>query len=353
MKKFLTLFLLVLAFVPTSALRAEDATFKFHGFFDTYFATDNNNIRQSDGFENSRTYALPNSRKNEFGLNIAQLCMYGNYGKARGKMVLHYGDMASYIGESSFNVVQQANAGFNFFSNFWVDAGIFASHIGDESFTPGHNWLSSHSLVRLHQPFFHAGVRFGYETEKMKAQLYVLNAKHSIFENNQNKTFGIFLAYKPMEHFKISYGNLLGNEMPGSPNNSLMEMLHNVCAEFEISKSFAVKGELDYSTIENPIEDGDPFTTMGIAAQAHYKFTPKCSGTFRFAMLSESGEGDEEFSGNHITIGSEYNPTPNTYFRLEGSMLSFGNDFEPFRDADGEPSASRMEVVLNFGAYIK
>jgi hypothetical protein len=281
--------------------------------------------------------------------------MYGNYGKARGKMALHFGDLADFAStQNSLGNIQQANLGYNLWGNYWLDAGLFLSHIGDESFIPGHNWLSSYSLVRMHQPFFQAGVRFGYETEKFKAQLYVLNAKGTFAENNHNKTYGVFVWYKPTEHFAVSYGNLLGNEQPGNPKNGLLEMLHNVCAEYEFSKDFAVKAELDYSSFESPIEDGDPYTSMGIAAQAHYKFTPKCSGTFRFAMLSETDpEEDPDFSGTHITLGTEYNPTPNTYFRLEGSMLSYGDDFKYFRDADGKATNSRMEVAANFGIYIK
>jgi hypothetical protein len=355
MKKFIFLFLLSTFFVSTSALRAEDATFKIHGFLDTYYATDNNNIRESDGFGNGRSYSLLNSREDEFGLNIAQVCMYGNYGAARGKLVLHYGELAmSTIDEdySGSPLVQQANAGFNVFGNFWVDAGYFHSHIGDEVFSPGHNWLSSYSIVRQNQPWFHAGVRFGYETEKMKARLFVLNAKHTFAENNANKTYGIFFSYKPMESFTISYGNLLGNEESGKPSDGLMEMLHNVCAEFEVSKEFALKGELDYSTFENPDPDGDAASSMGIVVAGHYKFTPKCSGTARFAMLSETNYNGDSYGVNHITLGAEYNPTASSYFRLEGSMLSFG-DAEPFYDKDGKPTDSRMELILNFGIYIK
>lgn len=351
MKKFTILFLLAAFFASASALRAEDATFKIHGFLDTYFATDNNNIPQSDGFENARIFSGTNSEKNEFCLNIAQVCMYGNYGAARGKMTLHYGDLADNA-NNGMPFVQQANIGFNVFGNFWVDAGMFLSHIGDESFNPGHNWLSSYSLVTQFQPFFQAGVRFGYETKNLTAQLYVLNAKGTFVENNQNKTYGIYVAYKPIEHLSVSYGNLLGNERAGAPVSGFMEMLHNIQAEYEFSEDFAFKGELDLTSTGQG-EGNDDATGMGVSVQAHYKFNPKCSATARFAMLSEKEGDSNEFSGNHITLGAEYNPTPSTYFRLEGSIMSFDDDHKFFRDADGAAAGSRMEVVLNFGAYIK
>lgn len=352
MKRFSILFLLASFFFCFSSLKAEDASFKFNGFVDTYFATDNDNVVQSDGFNNSRQYSLINSQKNTFGLNIAQLCLHGQYGAARGNLVLHYGELAQNTFEASGSsvLVQQANVGLRLCEDFWVDGGYFLSHIGDESLNPGHNWLSSYSLLRLYQPFFQAGLRFGYETEKFTARLYVLNAKGTFKENNFNKTFGVYLRYSPMENFKISYGNLIGNEEPGKPQYSRTQMLHNVCGEYEFSPSFALKGDLDYSTYEN-LNGIDPATEFGISVQGHYKFNPQWSATARFAMLNRTEPNQTDFSGNHITIGGEYNPTSNTYCRLEGSYLTFGNDYRPFLDADSKPTNSRMELVLNFGVF--
>ncbi|OGU61072.1 MAG: hypothetical protein A2X64_10550 [Ignavibacteria bacterium GWF2_33_9] len=354
MKKLSILFFAFAILTSVSTSKAED-TFHIYGFADTYFATDNYYVPQGSEYSYMRPIAMNNSKESTFGLNIAQLCIHGNYGDARGHVVLHFGEMASMASSAGGNsTIQQANVGFRIFDNFWVDAGLFTTHIGDEGFSPAHNWLSSYSIVTMNQPFFQSGVKFGYEGEKFTGQIHILNRNGDFEENNWNKTYGVYLAYKILENFTLSYGNLLGNENASAPKNPYFVMLHNVCFDWEAMENFAVKGEVDFGSQQ--FKDADAIDSdLGIAAQARYKFNDKCSATLRFAMLSmteDDGSESTTNSMNQITLGAQYKPTKNTYFKLEGSMFSSDNE-NAFQHVDNETSGSMMELILNFGVFIK
>ena len=64
---------------------------------------------------------------------------------------------------------------------------------------------------------------------------------------------------------------------------------------------------------------------------------------------------DGLYKGMGITANLTYFPTANSFIRLEGRMLQFDDDDtpqlnnKPFIDTDGNPTNSRMEIMLNYG----
>ncbi|MFP4529281.1 MAG: porin [Candidatus Kapaibacterium sp.] len=339
----------------TSAI-AQMPDLKVSAYVDSYYATDNDNGRMG-----SRLFSYVNNTKDEFGLNIGQISVSADTEHYYGKVTFHTGDLA---GSAIPGMIQEAYAGFKFTDKFTVDAGYFLTHIGGEALLPKDNWLSSHSLVTFYEPFYHAGVRFGYQfSQNFGAQLHILNGNGIFRDNNMNKTLGWYLAYNnDNETFTLSYAGLLGNEAPGSPNNAQTHMYHNVCAGLKLSDNFETKAQFDFASLEDGTRDDDGELTagsfMGASLQGRYHFSKMANATLRVAYIDDSdaiyGEDWKHFTGLGVTLGAEYKPVENGYIRLEGRMISLSGDDDRgkiFYDGD-ELTNSRMEVMLNFGVYL-
>ena len=342
-------------------LNAEDKIdIHYSGYLDAYLAVENDMKPQADdAIDFSRGLTYINPKKNQLGLNMALFNISATYKNLRANFGLQHGDLVKSAYETpavtNSPMLQQANVGINVFDKVWLDAGYFLTHIGGESFLPKDNWLSSHSLVTYYEPFYQAGLRASYEGEKLTAQLHILNGNGIIEENNHNKTFGLFLGYKILDNLSLSYANVMGNEEAGTPNHGKTHILHSICTQYDVSESFSIKAQLDLATkekvmIQNKEEDA---SYMGVSAQMKYKFIENLSATFRFAMIdNKDGLYPSALEGNAMTLGVEYKPSASSYIRLEGSMYNMKDDYKVFYDADGKPTNSKMELMLNCGIYL-
>ena len=87
------------------------------------------------------------ARSSHFGLNIAQFALTYKHTWVRSRLAFHYGDMTLSSWDPILNMVQETNAGVHLSKGFWLDAGLFTTHIGTELFMPKDNLLSSLALV--------------------------------------------------------------------------------------------------------------------------------------------------------------------------------------------------------------
>jgi hypothetical protein len=364
LKNFMLIIFLISIFTVSNVKSGNsDVIVKLNGYADAYFANDNeklpNTIEMPFNYTRSLTYV--NYKKNQFGLNIAQVCAEVAYDNLRGNITLQAGDLVASAWQTAgalTPIIQQAYAGFNAFDKVWIDAGYFLTHIGGEALLPKDNWLSSHSLVTYYEPFYQAGVRISYEADNFTGQLHILNGNGRIEDNNVNKTFGLFLSYKPFEKLLISYANVIGNEEVGRPEDGTVHMLHNLVATYNINDDFAIRGQFDMASKDVPdvIPQNDPISGsyMGISLTAHYLLSKELNVTGRFALVNnEDGVYAPVLSGNVITLGCEYKPADNYYLRLEGSMFQFDDKYKIFINKDSEADASKMEIMLNFGVILK
>ncbi len=353
---------LILAF-QIFDLDAADTKISISGYVDAYFANDNEKLLSSEElpFNFTRSLTYINQKKNQFGINMAMVSADVSFDNLRGNVTLQAGGLVNSAWQAAgvlYPMIQQAYAGFNFYDKFWLDAGYFLTHIGGEALLPKDNWLSSHSLVTYYEPFYQSGARISYESDKFTGQLHILNGNGRIEDNNVNKTFGVFLSYKPLDELVISYANVLGNEEAGRPEDGTLHMLHNIVASYNITDDLAIKGQLDLASKDLPNADTtkEPVagSYMGLSLSAHYILTKEINITGRFAMVNnEDGVYAPVLSGNVITLGCEYRPAENYYLRLEGSMYQLDDKYKIFVNQDGEADASKMEIMLNFGIILK
>lgn len=195
--------------------------FSFSGYVEVYYTFD---------FNQPQNHTRPNfiyshNRHNEFNLNLG--FVKGTYSteRIRANFALAAGTYmnANYAAEPGvLRNIYEGNAGFKISKkkNTWIDAGIFASHIGFESAVSKDCWGLTRSILADNSPYYESGIKITHQTvnEKWTLSFLVLNGWQHIQRPVANNTpaFGSQITYSPSEKLIINYSNFVGNEQPDS-----------------------------------------------------------------------------------------------------------------------------------------
>jgi len=216
--------LVPVALAPT-ALAAQDSarTVAVSGFVDTYYAWDFNRPGRGN-FD--RSFTTQPARHDEFNVNLAFVAVQLSSAHTRGRLALQAGTsvQSNYAGEPRSGGIsgpelarhiQEAVVGIRATSRLWIDAGIYLSHIGQESWISRDNPTYSRSLIADYSPYYEAGVKATWTAStRVTAQLHLLNGWQNISETNQDKAVGMRLDYVASSHVTVGYANFIGNEAP-------------------------------------------------------------------------------------------------------------------------------------------
>lgn len=328
------------------------------GYTDVYFATFSNELEPNE----IQPFTTVSPRSNRFGLNVAQLSVQYDSDHLRGTVTLHYGDIAQATWSEEFTMVQEANVGIKLYGDWWLDAGFFTTHIGTESFLPKNNYLSSTAVATFNEPFFQSGARLSYEgSDKLSAQLHLVNGYNLFLDVNDAKSVGVLLSYAFSDRLSITYTNLLGRESLDSASIRQIRFYQNLYTNIELTPRLllTVGGDLGIQT--RSVLDNSEATALMYNALAtlRYQFTPQWSVTARGETFqdpdgfisgvfntSQNGLAGLQLQG--ITLGAEYKPTDNSYVRVEGRNLTTDSDLLLF---DSGTSNTRNEFMVTMGFF--
>lgn len=345
---------LAFCFVFSVALGQETDRLRFSGYVDTYFSLFNDSTVTD--FQHLQAVS---PRHNTFGLNIAQATAEYQDSTIRGAATLHYGDIPLATWTPLLPNVQEANIGIALKHNLWLDAGLFTSHLGTESFLPKNNLLSSTTVATYIGPFYQTGIRMTYEKDSaFFAQLWILNGYNSLVDNNRAKSVGLVLGYQINKEIAVTYTNLLGNESETDTNQFLA--YHNFTLDYQKDKWHVILGG-DFATQSNASLDEE--NELGLMYNAlltlRRRFTKQFSTTIRAelyhdrnAIVSPLYQFDNDMFGTQLygfTFGAEYKPRSNSFIRLEGRYLQAQQEIF-YRD--GKSQNDRAELMLTMGLIL-
>lgn len=251
------------------------------GFVDTQFAFDFNKP-----FNQDRAYTTQPARHNEFGVNLAFVDAKIKSESVRGRLALQAGSsvQSNYAGEpvqgslggaSLARHLQEAYLGYKIADRLWIDAGIYFSHIGFESWISRDNWAYTRSIVSDYSPYYQTGAKLTYElSDQLSAQVHVLNGWQNINENNANKALGLQLAYNPNASLSFAYYNFLGKEV-----GDLSRFFNGLLFKSDLSDTLSVGGSYDVGT-QTKVSGGSSVWHGG-ALYVRAKATSKVSLTLR------------------------------------------------------------------------
>ena len=345
---------------------ASDTTVKvtFGGFVDGYYAYDFNRPRAID-----RSYTTQPARHNEFNINLAHVEAKVDGARVHGRLALQAGTsvQSNYAGEPTLGAVsgpslsrhiQEAFAGYKIADKVWIDAGIFFSHIGNESWISRDDWTYSRSFVADFTPYYETGVRATWQaTPAMTVTGVVVNGWQNISETNSDKAVGARIDYAVSPTVTVSYDNFFGNEQPDSVPSRL-RIFNEALVKAQVTSAFGVEVTADYGLQHRANGGGYDAFYIG-AVVARYALSPKVAFNGRveyFAdrngILTSVPAGADGFRTGGASIGVDVVPQSRLLWRTELRGFTARDHVFPNRSASKPLSKSDGFAVASLALTI-
>jgi len=283
----------------------------FSGYLETYYAYD---------FSNSSNHIRPNfvysfNRHNEVSLNLGFVKANYQTSKVRANLALMAGTYSNANLADETGVIKnvlEANTGIKISKkqNLWLDAGIFASHIGFESAIGKDCWNLTRSILADNSPYFESGIKVSFtsKNEKWLFSGLFLNGWQRIqrVDGNNSPAFGHQITYKPNSRITLNSSSFVGNDLPDITKQ--MRYFHNFYSQFQFHKKFGlmigfdigfqqkIKASSEYNKWYSPviIARFSPTNKLNIASRAEYysdadeviisTFTPNGFQTYGYSI---------------------------------------------------------------------
>ena len=198
-------------------------------YVDTYYSYSTNHPA-----DNTLVGSASIGRHNEFMINLASVGIQMNYKNVLGNLSLQTGSMLNIVQDldgtaprgknlttQNLHNIREATVGYHFDKDYGVnvEAGIFMSYIGLESYLLAENWNYHRSLVCDFTPFYFQGIRVQYfPTEKLKIEPWVMNGFQTYGKFNSGlPSAGTSIYYRPSESLGFITNFYYGEDTPGIP----------------------------------------------------------------------------------------------------------------------------------------
>lgn len=212
-------------------------------YLDSYFSFSGN--RPAD---NTLVGSASVGRHNEFMINLASVGLQVNYRNVIANLSLQTGSMLNIVQDldgtaprgrnlstTNLHNIREATAGYHFDKAYGVnvEAGIFMSYIGLESYLLGENWNYNRSLVCDFTPFYFQGVRVQYfPTAKLKIEPWVMNGFQSYGKFNSAPSVGSSFMYRPSESLGLITNLYYGQDTPSNPERKRFHSDQSLLARY-------------------------------------------------------------------------------------------------------------------------
>lgn len=194
----------------------------------------NYNYSFNNPIDNTVVGSTALARHNEMQVSFASIGAEFNYQHARAKIMTQFGtrstvvprnDYSPYRGQydlaNVYRYLSEAYAGYHF--DVWhginVDAGMFMSYIGLNSYYQVENWEYQASFTSDNTPWFFNGLRIqAFPTSKLKLEAWVINGWQSYGKFNSMPGLGMNITWMPKEWFKVLTNDYYGTDAAGIPD---------------------------------------------------------------------------------------------------------------------------------------
>ncbi len=230
------------------------------------------------------------ARNNEIQVSAVHLGGDFTYKNARAHIVTQFGTRSTVVPRNDYSVYRgqyklddvyrylaEANAGyhFNVLHGINIDAGMFMSYIGLNSYYQVENWEYQASFTSDNTPWFFNGIRFQiFATKKLKIEPWIINGWQSYGMYNQQPGIGGNITWCPNENIKLLTNDYYGADAAGIPqrkrfhsDNSVLvryfnrpkskgisKMAFSLTGDFGVEKGGGVNGLHDGDSVKGPAQ---------------------------------------------------------------------------------------------------
>jgi hypothetical protein len=334
--KFFSLSILLLMSSPAfSGADSTKASVNLSFYADLYYSYDFGNPENHE----RPAFFYNYNRHNEVNLNLG----YINAGYSARNIRANFGLMAGTYAQYNLAGEQpllrnlwQANAGLKLSrsKNLWLDAGVFASHIGFESAVSKDCNNLTRSILAENSPYYESGIKISYTSENHKWFLsgLVLNGWQRIARVTGNNTpaFGAQVTFTPNENVTLNYSNFIGNDKPDSA--AQWRYYHNFYLLLHPTKKFGMTLGFDYC-MEQESPGSSQYNSMySPVVILHYQCYSKLAIAIRGEYYDDSNEiiittgTPNGFRTYGYSLNLDYSINDKIMWRIEGRGLSSEDD---------------------------
>ncbi len=308
--------------------------FTFSGYVDTYYVDDFADTsfpdRQIAPSGVSPDYS--HSRKDRLGVNQALLDVKFATTQIRGALGVQAGTYVQKNYSIENNAVKhlyEAQLGFKPVadSNVWLDAGIFASHIGLESAISKDNLTLTRSIMADNTPYYEAGAKITWDASKQWSYcLCLLQGWQQIGSKNPNKAIGTQVQFKPNDALVFNSSTYFG-QSPNSPGARLGRYFHDFYVTWQATKEWSFALMADVGADERSARDRSLLGWASATAFAKWQIAPLWALAGRVEHYRDP-HGITIYTGtreNFLATGGslnlDYQPDPHLLLRFEVRTL--------------------------------
>lgn len=262
------------------------------GYLETYFVYDFGNPAD----HNRPDYFYSFSRHNEVNLNFGFIqAAYDNH-KVRGKLALMTGTYANANLAAESGVIKnifEANSGVRISKtkSLWVDAGIFASHIGFESAIGADCWNMTRSILAENSPYYLSGAKVSYKSDNEKWYIsgLIVNGWQRIqrVDGNQTPAFGHQITWTPNEKVRLNSSSFIGSDTPDSIRQ--MRYFHNFYGQLQLNQKLSIIAGFDIGAQEKLTSSSEYNVWFSPVLIARYSPTQRLAFAARAEYYSDEG----------------------------------------------------------------
>jgi hypothetical protein len=323
----LILLLTFLAELAFSQEESKPSPLTVSGYLEAYYVYDFNKP-----IDNTRPgFIYSHNRHNEVNLNLGFIKAAYNTERVRANLALMTGTYANANLAAEPGVLKniyEANAGVKISAskNLWVDAGIFASHIGFESAVGKDCWTLTRSILADNTPYYEAGAKLSYTSDNGKWFLsgLILNGWQRMqrVSGNSLPSFGTQITFKPNSSITLNSSSFIGTDKPDSARQ--MRYFHNFYGIFQLSPRWGMIAGLDYGIEEKPTDaTGGNNTWTAPILIVRYTASDKVSLALRGEYYDDANgiiiatNTPNGFKTTGISLNLDYTVLPNVMWRTE------------------------------------
>jgi len=358
MKNILILIILLAANIISAQLDTSASNLSISGYAEVYYTYDLN--KPAD--HNRPSFFYSHNRHNEFNLNLGFVKAAYNTDRTRANLALAAGTYmnANYSAEAGvLKNIFEANTGIKISKNknLWVDAGIFASHIGFESAISKDCWSLTRSMLADNSPYYESGVKISYTTDDSKWFLsgLILNGWQHIQrpDGNNSLAFGTQITFTPNSNLTLNYSTFIGNDKVDIVKQ--MRYFHNVYGIVHFSDNLHVtagfdygleqkeKGSSDYNSWYSPVVIVKVNVNNQWSVSARGEYYVDENGVI-IATGTENG-----FQTSGFSLNVDYKIRENALWRMEGRTLkSKDNIFNDGGDSVKSNTFVTTSIAVSF-----
>jgi len=327
------------ASAPTQA--APNSGLTLTGYIEAYYSHDftaPKTAQERPGF-------LYNHKRNrEVNLNLAFAKLAYTSERVRGNLALQVGTYAQYNYAAEQALVKnifEANAGVKLSKNhdLWLDAGLFASHIGFESTISKDCWTLTRSTLAENSPYYLSGAKMTYNTGNGKWTVLgmVTNGWQRVkkLDGYSGPSFTTQVQYRPSSNLTLNWSSFLGSDRPDSLRQG--RFFNNFYAIINPAGRFGVILGFDIGTDRKPViragserrvDGGGNYFWYSPVVIARYKTSDKSYINGRIEYYDDKNAviiGIPGFKTTGYSLGYDYAILPNALFRIEGKVYDSKN----------------------------